>query len=279
MTQPVPTSTLAAKFIGRVIAPTPRGGLPIYADGKISTLSPILTPSSMITKGCMMTLFPITAPRRTIAYSRITTLSPIRSASMTASGLTVEFICAPLFIYSPMRILASRSNSTARVSKRLPHLSSARLRARYRLFPHADFRVPVDVIDVLAIVAVIIIAVLTNIEVIKSDSEDPGPHGGKVLASAAHRFAFAFPALDHEDYAVYEGRKDYRVAHADHRRRVYNDVIEAFAQRAQKLFHAFRTYQFGRVGRHITTREDRESTHRGSTDEIIRIAAACQEGG
>ena len=70
-----------------------------------------------------------------------------------------------------------------------------------------DFGVTVDVIDVLAIVAVIIIAVLTNIEVIKSDSEDSGPHGGKVLTCAAHRLALAFSALDHEDYAVYEGRK------------------------------------------------------------------------
>src|SRR6266498_1210797 len=193
---------------------------------------------------------------------------------MTASGLTIEFMCVPFFIYSPMRILASRSNSTARVGAGNP-----RPYTRHCLFPHADFRVPIDVIDVLAIVAVIIIAVLTNIEVIKSDSEDPGPHGGKVLASAAHRFAFAFPALDHKDYAVYEGRKDYRVAYTDHRRRVYDDVIEPFSQRAQKLFHAFRTYQFGRVRRHITTGEDREAPHGGSNDELIRIAAARQEGG
>src|SRR4030095_10884726 len=153
------------------------------------------------------------------------------------------------------------------------------LRSVFHLFSYVDFRVSIDVIDVLAIVAVIIIAVLTDIEVIKCDSEDPGPHGGKVLASAAHRFAFAFSALDHEDYAVYEGRKDYRVAHADHRRRVYDDVIEAFTQRAKKLFHTFRTYQFGRVGRHVTTWEDRESPHGGSNDELIRIAAARQEGG
>src|SRR5262245_20580065 len=125
---------------------------------------------------------------------------------MTVGGLTIEFMRASLFIY---------------------------------LLPRADSRVPVDVIDVLTIVAVIIKAVLTNIEVIKSDSEDSCAYGGKVLAGAAHRFALAFSALDHEDYAIYEGRKDYRIAHADHRRRVYDDVIKAFTQRAKKLFHAF----------------------------------------
>src|SRR5262245_43503067 len=115
---------------------------------------------------------------------------------------------------------------------------------RVHLFAGAWPSIPVNIIDIITIVAVVFISVLTDIEVIKSDSKDSGSYRGKVLACAAHQFTLALSALDHEDYAVYKSRKYYRITYTNHRRRVYDDVIEPFPQRAQKLFHAFRTYQF-----------------------------------
>src|SRR5262249_15613619 len=105
------------------------------------------------------------------------------------------------------------------------------------LFPRAGSYVSIYIIDVLTVVAVIIVAILTDIEVIESDSKDFGSYGGKVLACAAYQIALALSTLDHEDYAVYKSRKDYRVTHIDQRRRVYDDEIEPFRQRAQNLFH------------------------------------------
>src|SRR5262245_51144502 len=141
------------------------------------------------------------------------------------------------------------------------------------------FHVLAQVIGIITIVVVIIITFLTNIEVVKSNSKDFSSYSRKVLTDAAHQCVLALPTLNNKDDTVYQGRKDDRIGDSDKRRRVQDDVIESLLQRAEQIFHVFRTYQFGRVGWHKTTRKNRKVRHRGPLDKLFKRAATGQKSG